>query len=99
MIKKLEPLVILLLFLTLFLNGCATLRTVPHFTIDTPKLYSGTRMDLDARSQSPDYILKKYNAEAPSRPDLDLPFTFLLDTVVLFPVTLPIVIGQALFEG
>jgi uncharacterized protein YceK len=56
-------------------------------------------MDLDAMIQSQDYILKKYNTEAPSRPDLDLPFTFLLDTVVLFPVTLPIVMGQALFEG
>ena len=97
--KKIEPRIILFLFLALFLNGCATLRTVPHFTINAPKLYSGTRMDLDAMNQSQDYVLKKYNAEAPSHPKLDLPFTLLLDTVVLFPVTLPIAIGEVLLGG
>jgi uncharacterized protein YceK len=76
MSKITEPHVVLFLFLTLFFNGCATLRTVPHFTLDTPKLYSGTRMDLDAGNQSQDYLLKKYNVEAPSHPNLDLPFTF-----------------------
>ena len=97
--KIVETHIILFLILVLFLNGCATLRTVPHFTLDTPKLYSGTRMDLDAMKQSQDYILRKFNAEATSHPYLDLPFSFFGDTVVLFPVTLPIAIGQALFEG
>lgn len=95
---KLSPVVILFLFLVQFLSGCATLRTVPHFTLDTPKCYSGTRMDLDAMDKRQDYILKKYNVGPPSHPRLDLPFTFLLDTVVLLPVTLPIAIGETLFE-
>ena len=99
MSKKFESHVILFLLFALCLSGCATLRTVPHFTLDTPKLYSGTRMDLDATHQEPDYILNKYNVEAPAHPRLDLPLTFLLDTVVLFPVTLPIVVAEALFEG
>jgi uncharacterized protein YceK len=90
--------IMLFMFLTTFPSGCATLRTVPHFTLNTPKLYSGTRMDLDALRQRRDYILEKYNVDAPMRPGLDLPFTFLLDTVILFPVTLPIAIGEAVFE-
>ena len=95
--KKSVPHVILFLFLTFCLNGCATLRTVKHFTRYTPKLYTGTRMDLDAMNQKKNNILKKYNVEAPSHPKMDLPFAFLLDTVILFPVTLPIAIGEALF--
>lgn len=98
MSMRLEARVFLFLFVILFLSGCATLRTVPHFTLDTPKLYSGTRMDLDAMNQRQDYIIKKYNVEAPSHPRLDLPFTFFLDTAVLVPVTLPIAIGEALFD-
>jgi uncharacterized protein YceK len=95
---KLGRRIIPYLFLTIFLSGCATLRTVPHFTLNTPKLYSGTRMDVDAMRQKRDYILKKYNVDPPTHPRLDLPFSFIFDTAILFPVTLPIAIAEAVFE-
>ena len=87
-----------LLFLIVSLSGCATLRTVPHYTKDSPKLYSGTRMDFDALSRDSNYIHGKYHAEAPSKPALDLPFSFMLDTLVLFPVAIPIATSVALLE-
>jgi uncharacterized protein YceK len=84
-------------FWVLCSSGCSTLRTVPHFTLNSPKLYSGTRMDLDAMKHNKDYVLKKYNVDAPSNPKLDLPFSFLMDTVVL-PVVFPVALSDAIFE-
>jgi uncharacterized protein YceK len=55
-------------------------------------------MDVDAMRQKRDYILKKYNVDPPTHPRLDLPFSFIFDTAILFPVTLPIAIAEAVFE-
>jgi uncharacterized protein YceK len=95
---KLSLISIVLLFWVMFSYGCATLRTVPHFTLDSPKLYSGTRMDVDAIKQNQALVLRKYHVEAPSYPALDLPFSFLLDTVILIPVTIPVAISVAVLE-
>jgi uncharacterized protein YceK len=72
--NKLSFYSIIIGFFVLFSGGCATLRTVSHYTLGSPKLYSGTRMDLDAMNQGQDFVAKKYNAEAPSHPMLDHTF-------------------------
>ena len=55
-------------------------------------------MDVDALKQNQDFVLRKYHVEAPSHPALDLPFSFLLDTVILIPVTIPVAISVAVLE-
>jgi uncharacterized protein YceK len=89
---------IIFISLSVLLGGCATYKTTSHFTIDSPKLYSGTRMDLDAMNQSQSYIVKKYNVDAPSHPLLDLPCSFILDTVIFIPVALPVAIGGSILN-
>ena len=96
--NKLSFYIIIIVLYVLCSGGCATLRTVSHYTLGSPKLYSGTRMDLDAMNQGQDFVTKKYNTEAPSHPMLDLPFSFLFDTVIFFPVTLPVAAGEAIFD-
>jgi uncharacterized protein YceK len=85
------------IFMGLLVNGCSTMETTAHYTLGGPKLYSGTRMDLDAMKESDEYIYDKYNAEAPSNPKLDLPFSFILDTAIL-PVVLPVALSDAILE-
>jgi len=48
----------------------------------TPKIYSGTRMDIHAISGDRVW-LRYFPGEAPQYPAWDLPFSFLLDTAVL----------------
>ena len=64
-------------------------------------VYSGTRLDLHASAHN-EHILQvykeKYGVEAPRYPKLDLPFSFLFDTFILFPVVLPVYLYQAAFD-
>jgi uncharacterized protein YceK len=81
--------------------GCATLTTAAHFTEDSPKFYSGTRLDIHARAQDENILFvykNKYGVEPPDYPRIDLPFSFLFDTVILIPVVLPIVLYQTVFD-
>lgn len=82
------------------MNHCATVDTVSSLTIDSPKLYSGTRLDWAAISED-DLRLRvyaeKFNVVPPVHPKSDLLFSFVLDTVVL-PVTLPIALYEIIFE-
>ena len=68
------------------LPGCASVSTLNGAKTDLPIIYSGTRLDW--------YALRggccpepRYGSAAPSYPALDLPFSLLLDTLVL-PFTL-----------
>ncbi len=91
---------ILAVFLMLTTN-CATARTVTHFSEGSPLIYSGTRLDIHAISKN-ERVLQRYKqkhgVEPPSYPKLDLPFSFLLDTLVFFPVVLPFVLYRVVFE-
>lgn len=87
--------------LVLLTAGCATGRTVTHFTEGSPMVYSGTRLDVHAISANHQVLQtykEKYGVEPPDHPRLDLPFSFLLDTLLLFPVVLPLVLYNAAFE-
>ncbi len=76
--------------------GCATVRTVPSLASpEHPKIYSGTRLDLNAVSEN-EAALKKFNAKAPEHPLIDLPFSALLDTLLL-PVTLSVATYELIF--
>ncbi len=90
-----------LLICALLTTGCATLTTATHFTPESPMVYSGTRLDLHA-SANHDEVLRvykdKYGVEPPACPKLDLPFSLLLDTLILFPVVYPIALYQAVFD-
>jgi uncharacterized protein YceK len=64
-------------------------------------VYSGTRLDIHA-SADHENILRvykdKYGVEPPDYPKMDLAFSFLFDTVILFPIVLPLVLYQAVFD-
>ena len=89
--------IIAILILILYLTACSTLQTTNHYTRNSPKLYSGTRMNIDAITQNEDYLVKKYNIVGPENPKLDLPFSFLFDTVIL-PVVLPVALFEVMFD-
>lgn len=76
------------------LQGCASVSTLNGAKTDLPLIYSGTRLDW--------YVLHggccpvpRYGSEAPSYPALDLPFSALLDTLVL-PFTVAAELGVSI---
>lgn len=87
--------------LLLLITGCATARTVTHFSEGSPLIYSGARLDIHAISKNERVLQmykEKYGVEPPGYPKLDIPFSFLLDTLVFIPVVLPLVLYRSLFE-
>lgn len=77
-------------------SGCASYRTVTTAEAGTAKVYSGTRLNLHAALERP-IPAQKFKAEPPAHPLLDLPFSLLLDTLIL-PVTLSTSMYEAIFE-
>jgi len=70
------------------LTGCASFDTISAARPGSPKIYSGTRLDLHA-AQGDRYAVEKFRVPPPAQPLLDLPFSFLLDTIAL-PLTLSV---------
>jgi uncharacterized protein YceK len=92
--------VILIVVALLSLNGCATIDTVSSFTIESPKIYSGTRLDKVAMNKEHIRLRvykEKFNVVPPENPETDIFFSFLLDTIIL-PVTVPIAFYETLFQ-
>ena len=83
------------LLVLLSTTGCATYRTMSAES-ESPKLYSGTRLNVYALSGD-DIEASKSKADAPRYPLLDLPFSVALDTAIL-PMTLSVVTYRALFK-
>jgi uncharacterized protein YceK len=79
------------------LSSCGTLRTVSAASIESPKIYSGTRIDYYAIVGDTEHLEEKFNVRPPAYPFLDLPFSFALDTVVL-PLTYPVSLYEAVFH-
>ena len=83
----------------LSLNGCATIETASNFTIDSPKIYSGTRLNNTAITKNHIRLRvyqEKFNVEPPENPEADLFFSFLFDTIIL-PVTASATLFEVLF--
>jgi uncharacterized protein YceK len=79
---------LLTLVLCLTSTGCATYKTISATGPGKPKVYSGTRLNINAISGD-DAGAAKFKVTPPLYPIVDLPFSFLLDTMML-PATLPI---------
>lgn len=76
--------------------GCATYRTISVAESGSPKVYSGTRLDMNALRHD-DVGSSKFKANPPQHPLIDLPFSFVLDTVI-FPLTSSVAAYEALFK-
>ncbi|HZJ94398.1 MAG TPA: YceK/YidQ family lipoprotein [Thiopseudomonas sp.] len=75
-------LLVLLLTTLLLTSGCASVRTLDAAQVDAPVIYSGTRLDWYS-VQGGCYPVERFGAQPPKYPALDLPFSFLLDTLLL----------------
>lgn len=94
--KIFKPLLLALtLAMTFNLQGCATYSTISEAKPGSPKIYSGTRLNLHAL-QGNDFALLKFKAEPPKHPALDLPLSILFDTLML-PLTFSISGYEAVF--
>ena len=83
-----------------FFTGCATLETVSKAQRGSPKVYSGTRLDIHAIAHDETYMntmQRKYDVVPPKCPGADLLFSFVLDTVVV-PLTLSVAAYEVVFE-
>ncbi len=90
----------LILCTTFLLTGCASVQTVYQTNAGSPKIYGGTRLDYHAVHRDRrylDYAYWHYGLEAPRNPSLDMPFSLVLDTVML-PLTLPAEVTQRVLD-
>jgi uncharacterized protein YceK len=84
------------LALCALLTGCATFNTISNAGINTPKVYSGTRLNAAALRDDDDR-LRRFPAAPPRHPAADLPLSLVLDTALL-PMTVPVALYEVLFE-
>ena len=77
-----------------FSSGCATYRTISTAEQGSPKIFSGARLDLSA-VLGDEFGLRKFKADPPRYPLLDLPFSIALDTAIL-PLTVRAATGEFL---
>ncbi len=82
--------------LLLVTTGCATYRTISEADSGSAKIFSGTRLDIRAIGGEVTQT-KKFKASPPSNPAIDLPFSFLLD-VVMLPLTFSAALYEFIFE-
>ena len=85
------PAVVLLLSLS---SGCATYRTISTAEQGSPKVFSGARLDVSA-ILGDEFALRKFKADPPRYPLVDLPFSIALDTAIL-PLTVRAATGEFL---
>ena len=76
--------------------GCASYRTIATAERGTPKVFSGTRLDVQAILHN-EYGLRKFKTEPPSYPWLDLPFSVFADMMV-FPLSSSVAFYELIFE-
>ena len=63
-------------------SGCSTFNTLENAQMNSPKLYTGTRLNFHAINGNK-IAMRKFNTEQPKYPLLDLPGSFVLDTIFL----------------
>jgi len=95
--RSLISLLMLTFIMSSGLFGCATIRTMPNMGIHgSPKVFSGVQLDYNAATANM-AALSNIKAEAPDHPLLDLPFSAVLDLIII-PVTVSIATYELLFE-
>ncbi|PYV30016.1 MAG: YceK/YidQ family lipoprotein [Betaproteobacteria bacterium] len=75
-------------------SGCATYRTISKAEQGSPKVFSGTRLDVSA-ILGDESALRKFKADPPRYPLVDLPFSIGFDMAIL-GLTLPVATGELL---
>lgn len=91
MSNRLRLLILTTLVLT---SGCASIRTLDAAQIDAPVIYSGTRLNWYSL-QGGCYPVERFGAQPPKYAAVDLPLSFLLDTVLL-PWAVAVELGASL---
>jgi len=76
--------------------GCATYRTISAAEYGSPKIYSGTRLNINAIRHD-DIAMSKFKVDPPLYPFIDLPFSILCDTFIL-PLTSSVAAYEFLFQ-
>jgi uncharacterized protein YceK len=74
-----------LIVLSVASTGCATYRTISEAAPGSPKVFSGTRLDINAIKDN-EIGVRKFKVAPPPYPLVDLPFSLLLDALI-FPLT------------
>lgn len=77
-------------------SGCATYQTISNAEVGSPKVFSGTRMNL-AAMRGDESTLRRLPGTPPRRPALDLPLSLVLDTALL-QMTVPVALYEFVFE-
>ncbi len=77
-------------------SGCATYQTISNAEVGSPKVFSGTRMNI-AAMRGDESGLRRLPGTAPRRPALDLPLSLVLDTALL-QMTVPVALYELVFE-
>ena len=77
-----KALITTLLVSIMLSSGCASVRTLDAAQAGAPVIYSGTRLDWYSL-QGGCYPVERFGAHAPKYAALDLPFSILLDTLLL----------------
>ena len=93
--RKLIPLLVLSAC-SLLSGGCATYKSISAAQTGSPKILSGTRLNLTALNGN-EYAMMKFRVGPPAYPLLDLPVSFIADMSVL-PLTIPVAIYEWVFE-
>lgn len=86
--------------LLLSVSGCATVETISSATYGSPMVYSGTRLDVHTLAGNRKHLSRlkeKYNIHRVKYPLADLPFSFLLDSLI-FPLTSSVALYNLVFE-
>lgn len=82
--------------MSLTATGCATYRTISAAEPGSPKVYSGTRLNVNAIKGNETQI-SKFRADPPTYPLLDLPFSVGFDTLI-FPLTFSVTAYEVVFR-
>lgn len=80
----------------LCISGCATVNTISNAKPVSPKIFSGTRLDLNAIAGNK-VAMRKFNTKPPAYPLSDLPASFLAD-LFISPVTSGAELYEIIFE-
>jgi uncharacterized protein YceK len=79
------------------IEGCATYRTISTAGPGSPKVLSGTRLDLVA-IRGDQIAIKRFRVEPPGYPLVDVPFSFAFD-LLIFPLTTSVAAYEYVFES
>jgi len=85
-----------LVVLSVASTGCATFSTISEATPGSPKVFSGTRLDINA-IRGNEIGNRQFKVAPPPYPIVDVPFSLFFDTLI-FPLTFAVATYEFIFE-